>query len=75
MTFTLNSTKILIVEDEKDIRCSLSELLRKACYQTIEATNGRSALDIFAPGIDLVILDVMLPDMSGFDVCSDRFSF
>ena len=66
----MNSTKILIVEDEKDIRCSLSELLREACYQTIEATNGRSALDIFSPDISLVILDVMLPDMSGFDVCA-----
>ncbi|MCK4311831.1 MAG: sigma-54-dependent Fis family transcriptional regulator [Candidatus Cloacimonetes bacterium] len=58
--------KILIVDDEDNIRFILSELLEKAGYQTIQAENGNQALvefENFYP--ELVLLDYKLPDMNG----------
>ena len=62
--------RILIVDDEPNIVLSLEFLMRHEGYETLIAQDGEAALE--ALGLekpDLVILDVMLPRMSGFDVC------
>jgi two-component system, OmpR family, phosphate regulon response regulator PhoB len=62
---------ILIVDDEPDLLVTLDYNLRKEGYQTRTASNGAEALEAAyqAPAPDLVVLDLMLPDMSGTDVC------
>ena len=61
--------RILIVEDEKLIRMTLHERLRKAGYQVIEAENGRAGIErLREEGADLVLLDYRLPDINGVDV-------
>ncbi len=63
--------KILIADDEKRIRDLITDYLTKEAYQSLEAENGAQALDLFRshPDIDLVILDVMMPDLDGWTVC------
>ena len=62
--------RILIVEDEPDIQELLNAYLRDAGYETAVAGDGAAALNAFenAP-FDLVLLDVMLPKLDGFEVC------
>lgn len=63
--------RILIVEDEPDLVLSLEEDLRRQGYDTRVATDGAEALRVgSAGGWDLILLDVMLPMMDGFDVCA-----
>jgi len=63
--------RILIVEDEPDIVLSLEEDLRRQGYQTQVATDGEQGYQLGKEGPwDLILLDVMLPRMDGFDVCS-----
>ena len=62
---------ILIVEDEADIREGIGILLSGENYRILEAENGRQALSMMNRDIDLVILDVMMPGMSGFRVCEE----
>ena len=62
--------KILVVDDEINILKALVYALKKQGYTTFEAMNGKTALDIVRKeSIDLIFLDVMLPDMDGFEVC------
>ena len=62
---------ILIVEDNKEIGELLQTFLRKENYVVSIAESGEKALDIFERyGVKLVILDIMLPGMDGFSVCS-----
>ncbi|MCY9659463.1 response regulator transcription factor [Paenibacillus chondroitinus] len=61
---------ILVVEDEKKIRDVVSSYLEKEGYNPIEAENGSKAMEILNNSpIDLVILDLMLPDTSGEEIC------
>ena len=63
-------TRILIVEDELSFSDPLSYLLTKEGYEVSVAENGNDALTQFdANGADLVLLDLMLPGVSGVDVC------
>jgi DNA-binding response OmpR family regulator len=63
--------RILIVEDEPDLVLSLEEDLRRQGYDTRVARDGAEGLRLGAEGSwDLILLDVMLPKMDGFDVCS-----
>ena len=63
--------RILIVEDEPDLVVSLEEDLRLQGYDTAVAVDGTQALARGAePGWDLILLDVMLPHVDGFDVCA-----
>lgn len=61
---------ILIVEDELRIRILLRDYLRKDGFTILEASDGEQALQNFSENnIDLVILDIMMPKINGFDVC------
>jgi DNA-binding response OmpR family regulator len=64
------SKRILIVDDEPNIVISLEFLMKREGYQPIIATDGEAALKALAEQApDLVILDVMLPKLNGFEVC------
>lgn len=61
---------ILVVEDEDRMRKLISDYLKIENFKVIEATNGNEALLHFSnKKIDLIILDVMMPDLDGFAVC------
>ncbi len=63
-------TKIVVVEDEKDIIDNLEFNLRAEGFDVVTATNGREGLDLISSTRPhLVLLDLMLPDMSGNDIC------
>lgn len=63
-------TTILIVEDEESLADPLAFLLRKEGFEPIVAHDGQTALDKFDRNeVDIVLLDLMLPGMSGTDVC------
>jgi len=62
--------RILLVDDETAIQTMLSFPLRKDGYEVVSATDGREAMARFAEGsYDLVVLDVMMPQLDGLDVC------
>lgn len=62
---------ILIVDDDIDIREGLRILLAGENYTIIEAGSGEEALRRMSGAVDLVILDIMMPDMSGLRVCEE----
>ena len=65
------STKILIVEDEIDIREGISEYLSEVGYDVMVAEDGQEGIDLFKSNeFDLVLLDIMLPKINGFGVLS-----
>ena len=62
--------KILVVDDEKKIVDIVKAYLEKENYQVIVAYDGRAALDMAKSQVpDLIVLDLMLPEVSGWDVC------
>ena len=63
--------KVLILEDELNIRSFVVINLKRAGYEVIEAGTGQEALDLLQqhPEVGVAILDIMLPDMDGFEVC------
>lgn len=66
----MNETgRVLVVDDMEAHRYIVSSWLRRAGYEVLEAATGAEALDRVAPDLHAVVLDVNLPDMSGFDVC------
>ena len=63
----MSRARILVVDDDEDIRMLLRELLERASYAVDEAPDGRTALrNLFATPPSLVILDVTMPDMDGY---------
>ncbi|MBT9392495.1 response regulator [Hymenobacter sp. NST-14] len=61
---------ILIVDDEPNIVMSLEFLMRKAGYRVSIARNGTEALEaVDQTAFDVVILDIMMPDVDGYQVC------
>lgn len=69
----MEQIKILVVDDESRIRKLVGDFLKKDGYQVIEASDGSEALDIFyaQQDIALVILDVMMPRLDGWQVCRE----
>ncbi len=62
--------KILIVEDEYDIRELLQNYLENEGYQVITASDGGQAIELFRSfSVDLVLLDILLPRLNGYEVC------
>lgn len=61
---------ILIIDDEEDIRAILAYNLQKEGFKTFEASTGREGIELaIAQQPDLVLLDVMMPEMDGIEVC------
>ncbi len=64
------SHKILVAEDEKDIRRLVTFTLQRAGFEVLEAENGLEALKIALESEpDAILLDVMMPYMDGYEVC------
>ena len=65
--------KILVVDDESRMRKLVRDFLTRKGYEVVEAENGEQAIDIFCSDntIDLIILDVMMPKMDGWQVCRE----
>ena len=65
--------KILVVDDESRMRKLLKDFLVKSGYDVLEAENGEQAVDLFLSikDIALLILDVMMPKMDGWEVCRE----
>lgn len=64
--------KILVVEDDKNLRKLIVTTLKRNDYETYEATNGIEALDVIEKEyIDLVISDIMMPEMDGIELTKD----
>ena len=67
----MGNNKILFADDDPEIRDALQLLLAAEGYETIEASCGKEVLEKMDHTIDLVILDVMMPEMNGYAVCSE----
>ncbi len=65
----VNNYKILIVDDDKEIRIALKEILEKQQYIVVEASDGDEAISKINNDIDLIILDVMMPNRDGITTC------
>ncbi|MBS7339389.1 MAG: response regulator transcription factor [Suilimivivens sp.] len=69
----MDRLKILVVDDEARMRKLVKDFLVKSNYEVVEAEDGSQALDIFfgQKDIALIILDVMMPKMDGWEVCRE----
>lgn len=69
----MNTIKILVVDDESRMRKLVHDFLAKKGYTVLEAANGREAVEMFfdTEGISLIILDIMMPEMDGWQVCRE----
>lgn len=61
--------KILIVDDEKDIRCMLKDYFELQGYEIYTADGGEDALEKMKIQPDMILLDINMPDMDGYEVC------
>lgn len=67
----MSTQTILIVDDDNDIREGIRILLAGESYAILEAESGQRALELLNASVDLVILDVMMPGLSGLRVCEE----
>ena len=69
----MDTLKILVVDDESRMRKLVKDFLTKKNFKVLEAGNGEEAMDIFyeEKDIALIILDVMMPKMDGWEVCRE----
>lgn len=69
----MDSLKILVVDDESRMRKLVKDFLTKKGFTVLEAANGEEAMDVFyqEKDIALLILDVMMPKMDGWEVCRE----
>ncbi len=69
----MSNTTILIVDDEQRMRKLVRDYMIREGYVVLEAANGRQALEIFHSDakVSLIILDVMMPEMDGWQVCTE----
>ena len=65
------SKKILIIEDDEDIREGVRLLLESEEFSVIEAKNGAEGLELIRPDTALIILDIMMPGMNGLRTCEE----
>ena len=69
----MDKVKILVVDDESRMRKLVKDFLARAHFEVLEAADGEEALDLFYQDkeIALIILDVMMPKINGWDVCRE----
>lgn len=69
----MKNCKILVIDDESRMRKLVRDFLSKRGYEVLEASNGEEAMDIFYEDkdIQLLILDIMMPKMDGWQVCRE----
>lgn len=68
----MSLAKIMVCDDDKNIRALLRLYLEKEDYDVIEAVNGEHAIDIFdSTNPDLILLDIMMPRMDGWQTCRE----
>ena len=63
--------KILFADDDPEIREALRLILGSEGFAAVEAENGQEVLDLLDDTVDLVILDVMMPEMNGYSACAE----
>ena len=73
----MDMIRILAVDDEPDLRSLLRILLKNRGYEVLEAASGREAVDLVRtePRIDLVIMDIMMPGLTGVEACAEIRKF
>lgn len=67
----MNSSNILVIEDDEDIREGIRILLGNENHQITEAANGFEGLKLLSDNTDLIILDIMMPGISGLKTCEE----
>lgn len=67
----MDANKLLLVDDDKNISELIKMYLEKEGYTCMQAFNGREAIDMMDTNIDLVVLDIMLPLINGWDVLKE----
>jgi PAS domain S-box-containing protein len=65
------AARLLVVDDHEPSRYATARVLRSAGFDVIEAATGSEALALASPNVDLVVLDINLPDIDGFQVCRE----
>ncbi len=69
---TKREPTVLVVDDDKHALEIISRLLQKEGFNVLRAASGRQALDtVAAQPVDVILLDVMMPEMDGFQVCTE----
>ncbi len=64
--------KVLIAEDDRNIRAGLEEILSEEGYETVAAENGTQALELYRrESPDFICLDIMMPGVNGYEVCRE----
>ena len=67
----MSAYKVLVVDDSRTIRTYLQNVLSRAGYTVILAENGKQALEQMSCRPDLIILDVLMPEMDGYAFCEE----
>lgn len=67
----MQGSKIMVVDDDADIRQALRVLLETENYEVSEADNGEMALELLDETVDLMILDIMMPEKDGLSTCRE----
>ncbi|MCK5070326.1 MAG: response regulator, partial [Desulfocapsa sp.] len=71
-SFHRDTPLAMVVDDEISLRLSMSAALEKMGFEVVEAENGREALTLFEANTpDLVLLDVLMPEMDGFEATEE----
>ena len=71
LTFGKRKKTVLVIDDDDLVADICSQILKRSGYDVVVARSGKEAIDVFKEnqsGIDMVILDMILPDMSGRDI-------
>ncbi len=65
----MSAQKVLVVDDSKSVRVHIKRILSNAGYEVITAENGRQAIEQLSQDPDLMVLDVVMPELDGYGVC------
>ena len=66
---------LLIIEDDPDIRNGIKVLLEKENFRVLEAANGMQGIKMARKGVDIIIMDIMMSGLSGYDTCKEIRKF